>query len=62
MSGIRLRADFLSTYEEGIKREWIIGNGLGGYASSTVIEAGTRTYHSLSEQFGYITKYPEHFL
>ena len=47
MSGIRLGADVLSTYEEGIKREWITGNGLGGYASSTVIGAGTRTYHGL---------------
>ncbi len=47
MSGIRLGADVLSTYEEGIKREWITGNGLGGYASSTVIRAGTRTYHGL---------------
>jgi predicted glycogen debranching enzyme len=47
MSGVRLGADLLSTYEEGIKREWIVGNGLGGYASSTVIGAGTRTYHGL---------------
>ncbi|HET8689661.1 MAG TPA: glycogen debranching enzyme N-terminal domain-containing protein, partial [Methanosarcina sp.] len=47
MSGIRLGADSFSTYEEGIKREWIVGNGLGGYASSTVIGAGTRTYHGL---------------
>lgn len=47
MSGIRFGADVLSTYDEGIKREWITGNGLGGYASSTVICAGTRTYHGL---------------
>jgi predicted glycogen debranching enzyme len=47
MSGIRLGADVLSTYDEGIKREWIIGNGLGGFASSTVIDARTRTYHGL---------------
>jgi len=47
MDGIRLGADALSTYEEGIKREWLTGNGLGGYASSTVIGAGTRTYHGL---------------
>ena len=47
MSGIRLGADSFSTYEEGIKKEWIIGNGLGGYASSTVIGASTRTYHGL---------------
>lgn len=47
MSGIRFGVDVLSTYEEGTKREWVIGNGLGGYASSTVISAGTRTYHGL---------------
>jgi predicted glycogen debranching enzyme len=47
MSGIKLGAGSFSTYEEGIKREWIIGNGLGGYASSTIIGAGTRTYHGL---------------
>lgn len=47
MSGGRFGADFLSTYEEGIKKEWVIGNGLGGYASSTIIGAGTRTYHGL---------------
>ncbi|MGB9939567.1 amylo-alpha-1,6-glucosidase [Methanosarcina sp.] len=47
MSGGRFGADSFSTYEEGIKREWVIGNGLGGYASSTIIGAGTRTYHGL---------------
>ncbi|AKB78132.1 Putative glycogen debranching enzyme, archaeal type, TIGR01561 [Methanosarcina horonobensis HB-1 = JCM 15518] len=47
MNGGRFGTDFLSTYEEGIKREWVIGNGLGGYASSTIIGAGTRTYHGL---------------
>jgi predicted glycogen debranching enzyme len=30
-----------------MKNEWIIGNGLGGFASSTVINARTRTYHGL---------------
>ena len=47
MSGIRVGTDSFSTYEEGIKKEWIIGNGLGGFASSTVINARTRTYHGL---------------
>ncbi|MCQ1535408.1 glycogen debranching protein [Methanosarcina sp. KYL-1] len=47
MSGIRLGADSFSSYEAGIKKEWVIGNGLGGYASSTVIGAGARTYHGL---------------
>jgi len=34
-------------FETGIQREWIITNGLGGYASSTMIGANTRTYHGL---------------
>ena len=33
--------------EEGLKREWIITNGLGGYSSSSIIGANTRKYHGL---------------
>ena len=33
--------------ETGLQREWIITNGIGGYASSTVIGANTRRYHGL---------------
>ena len=33
--------------EEGLKREWIITNGIGGYSSSTIIGANTRKYHGL---------------
>ena len=33
--------------ENGLKREWIITNGLGGFASSTIIGANTRKYHGL---------------
>lgn len=33
--------------EEGIKREWIITNGMGGFASSTIIGCNTRKYHGL---------------
>ena len=33
--------------ENGLKREWIITNGLGGYASSTIVGANTRRYHGL---------------
>ncbi len=33
--------------EEGLKKEWIITNGIGGYASSTVIGCNTRKYHGL---------------
>ena len=47
MSGIWLGADSFSSYEAGIEKEWLVGNGLGGYASSTVIGAASRTYHGL---------------
>lgn len=33
--------------EEGLKKEWIITNGMGGYSSSTIIGANTRKYHGL---------------
>lgn len=35
------------TFEEGIRREWLLTNGIGGFASSTVIGANTRRYHGL---------------
>lgn len=37
----------LSKYEELSSKEWLITNGLGGYASSTVTGANTRRYHGL---------------
>ena len=33
--------------EDGIKKEWVIANGIGGFASSSVIGANTRRYHGL---------------
>ncbi len=36
-----------STFERGIENEWLVTNGLGGYASSTLIGANTRKYHGL---------------
>ena len=33
--------------ENGLQREWIITNGIGGYAASTIIGANTRKYHGL---------------
>ena len=33
--------------EEGINKEWLITNGVGGYSSSTIIGANTRKYHGL---------------
>ncbi len=35
------------SYESGTSREWLVANGLGGYASSTAVGANTRAYHGL---------------
>jgi predicted glycogen debranching enzyme len=35
------------SYQEGTEREWLTTNGLGGYASSTILGANTRSYHGL---------------
>jgi predicted glycogen debranching enzyme len=36
-----------SNYERSKRLEWVLTNGLGGYASSTIIGANTRAYHGL---------------
>ena len=33
--------------EDGLTKEWIISNGIGGFASSTIIGSNTRKYHGL---------------
>lgn len=33
--------------EKGLDKEWVITNGIGGYASSTIIGVNTRRYHGL---------------
>lgn len=34
-------------YSEGSGREWLLANGLGGYASATAAASNTRSYHGL---------------
>ena len=34
-------------FEEGLKKEWLITNGIGGYASSSILGINTRKYHGL---------------
>lgn len=36
-----------STFEKNLKNEWLLTNGIGGYASSTIIGVNTRKYHGL---------------
>ena len=35
------------SFEDSINKEWIVTNGLGGYASSTILNVNTRKYHGL---------------
>jgi predicted glycogen debranching enzyme len=35
------------SYLQGTSREWLVANGLGGYASATAVGANTRAYHGL---------------
>jgi predicted glycogen debranching enzyme len=44
---IRLGRDVLSDVNEALGREWLVTNGLGGYAASTVLGINTRKYHGL---------------
>lgn len=47
MDNIALGKADWPTFEQGIQKEWLVTNGIGGYASSTVICANTRKYHGL---------------
>jgi predicted glycogen debranching enzyme len=44
---LRLSKKELSNFNESIRKEWLITNGLGGYSSSTVLGINTRKYHGL---------------
>jgi len=47
LPAICLDHEVLSRFEDAIKKEWLVTNGLGGYASSTVLGLNTRKYHGL---------------
>ncbi|MCS7114757.1 MAG: glycogen debranching enzyme N-terminal domain-containing protein [Candidatus Bathyarchaeota archaeon] len=47
MPAITIHKEALSKVGEALEKEWIITNGLGGYASSTVLGVNTRKYHGL---------------
>ena len=47
MPKISLGRTILSNVDDALSREWLITNGLGGYASSTVLGVNTRKYHGL---------------
>lgn len=47
MPHIRIAGGELSKTEELLETEWLVTNGLGGYASSTVLGVNTRKYHGM---------------
>ena len=42
-----VRRNALSNLDESLQKEWLVTNGLGGYASSTILGINTRKYHGL---------------
>jgi len=44
---IAIDAEALADVEKALKTEWLVTNGSGGYASSTVLGVNTRKYHGL---------------
>ena len=47
LPAITFQKEALSRFGELIEKEWLITNGLGSYASSTVLGINTRKYHGL---------------
>ncbi len=43
----RLGSEVLSDFERASRLEWLVTNGIGGYASGTSVGAATRRYHGL---------------
>src|ERR1700737_3482803 len=44
---IEFGREVCSNLDDALTREWIETNGIGGYASSTIIGLNTRRYHGL---------------
>lgn len=47
LPSISLDKKELNDFRSALEKEWLITNGLGGYASSTVLGINTRRYHGL---------------
>src|SRR5205809_5074084 len=44
---ITLGREICGNLAEALRREWLVTNGIGGYASGTVAGVNTRRYHGL---------------
>ncbi len=47
MSAMHLERDTLGSFDAAAAREWLVTNGLGGFAAGTIAGANTRRYHGL---------------
>ncbi|MGA2387125.1 MAG: amylo-alpha-1,6-glucosidase, partial [Candidatus Bathyarchaeia archaeon] len=47
LPAIAFNQEALSRFGEALSKEWLVTNGLGGYASSTILGINTRKYHGL---------------
>lgn len=45
-NGMEFGKGYWKTFNEGIEREWVITNGIGGYCGSTIINARARKHHA----------------
>ena len=56
--------------ESALSREWLITDGRGGYASSTIVQCATRKYHGLlvaptastAKRYLFLSRYEEHLV
>ena len=47
MEPIEFGPEILSSIDASLEREWLETNGIGGFASSTILGVNTRRYHGL---------------
>jgi predicted glycogen debranching enzyme len=47
LPAINFTGDALTHFDAALRMEWLVTNGLGGYAASTVLGVNTRKYHGL---------------
>ncbi|MGA2680705.1 MAG: amylo-alpha-1,6-glucosidase [Candidatus Bathyarchaeia archaeon] len=47
LPALAFNTEELSRFIEALNKEWLVTNGLGGYASSTLLGVNTRKYHGL---------------
>ena len=44
--------DTLQDFESSARREWLVTNGIGGFACGTIAGIDTRRYHGLPRALG----------